>query len=181
MAFEFKEFGKIPRLKREVCVTEKLDGTNACVVVTEEGEIGAQSRNRIITPEADNYGFAKWVQAHAEELKALGPGYHYGEWWGQGVGRGYGLQEKRFSLFNVQRWSRDSTNLPSCCHVVPQIVPWGDMTCVETALEILRTQGSLAAAGWHRPEGVIVYHSAGRQYYKVTLENDDTPKAKVEA
>ena len=46
---EFKEFQKIPRLYREVIVTEKIDGTNACVVVGEDGSVGAQSRSRIIT------------------------------------------------------------------------------------------------------------------------------------
>ena len=30
---EFKTFGKIPRLFRECVITEKIDGTNACVVI----------------------------------------------------------------------------------------------------------------------------------------------------
>lgn len=57
MPAEFVPFGKIARLKRGCVVTEKLDGTNACVVV-EGAEITVQSRNRIITPESDNYGYA---------------------------------------------------------------------------------------------------------------------------
>lgn len=35
---EFKEFPKIPRLNREFTITEKIDGTNGCIVV-EEGSI----------------------------------------------------------------------------------------------------------------------------------------------
>src|SRR5687767_11177216 len=101
---EFREFQKIARLNRAVIVTEKIDGTNGCVVVSEDGlTVTAQSRSTIITPQNDNFGFAKWVQDNAEELKQLGPGYHYGEWWGCGIQRKYGLDEKRFSLFNVSR------------------------------------------------------------------------------
>jgi hypothetical protein len=90
-------------------VTEKLDGTNAQVHITDDGRIFAGSRNRWITPDADNFGFARWVAEHEEELRALGPGSHYGEWWGSGIQRRYGLDEKRFSLFNVGRWTRAST------------------------------------------------------------------------
>jgi hypothetical protein len=103
---EFTPFPKIPRLFRRVFVTEKLDGTNACVVVPEDPTqpVLAQSRTRFITPEADNYGFADWVSGHETGLRNLGPGRHFGEWWGAGINRGYGLEERRFSLFNVSRW-----------------------------------------------------------------------------
>jgi hypothetical protein len=69
----------------------------------------AGSRSQYITPERDNHGFARWVQDDADELWALGEGRHFGEWWGSGIQRGYGLQkgEKRFSLFNVARWADD--------------------------------------------------------------------------
>ncbi|HLE80817.1 MAG TPA: RNA ligase family protein, partial [Dehalococcoidia bacterium] len=100
---DFQEFGKIYRLSRDCIITEKIDGTNAQVVVLEDGRVLAGSRNRWITPEADNFGFARWVKEHEEELRSLGPGRHYGEWWGSGIQRGYGLKEKRFSLFNVSR------------------------------------------------------------------------------
>lgn len=173
--FEFKEFKKIPRLNREVFVTEKLDGTNACVVVSDDGSVAAQSRSRFITPENDNYGFAKWVAAHAEELKQLGPGYHYGEWWGQGIQRNYGLTEKRFSLFNVDRWSAER---PACCHVVPVITKAVGFETVNEALSWLGRNGSVAAPGFMKPEGVIAYHTASGQYFKATLERDDEWKGK---
>jgi hypothetical protein len=180
MAIEFVEFPKIPRLKREIAVTEKIDGTNACVVIDAEGNMGAQSRNRVITPENDNYGFAAWVRDNTEELKKLGEGHHYGEWFGPGIGpRKYPITERRFALFNVARWNDQNPNKPACCHVVPQIVPWGDWQGVDQALEILRTQGSVAVPGFMRPEGIIVYHSASRGYFKVLLENDDTPKSNL--
>jgi ATP-dependent RNA circularization protein (DNA/RNA ligase family) len=54
----FEDFPKIARLSRECCITEKIDGTNAQVVITEDGQVLAGSRTRFITPEDDNYGFA---------------------------------------------------------------------------------------------------------------------------
>src|SRR5882724_293770 len=102
---EFTEFNKIARLSRNCVVTEKLDGTNASIVIGEAGEFLVGSRTRWITPEDDNYGFARWAHTHKEELLTLGPGQHFGEWWGNGIQRKYGLSEKRFSLFNTARWS----------------------------------------------------------------------------
>lgn len=113
---DFVPFPKIPRLKRGCIITEKIDGTNAQVVIGEDGSVRAGSRTRWITPDNDNFGFASWVKQHEEELRELGPGQHFGEWWGVGIQRGYGLSERRFSLFNATRWKDEC---PSCCHVVP--------------------------------------------------------------
>ena len=104
-SMEFCKFNKIARLSREMIVTEKIDGTNGLIAIGEAGDFAVGSRSRWITPENDNFGFARWAYAHRDELIAgLGAGFHYGEWWGQGIQRGYGLKEKRFSLFNVSRW-----------------------------------------------------------------------------
>lgn len=103
---DFKEFPKIPRLSRDMVITEKLDGTNACIYIGEDGEFLTGSRTRWITPgkQTDNYGFSQWAHSHKDELLKLGPGLHFGEWWGSGIQRKYGLSEKRFSLFAVHRW-----------------------------------------------------------------------------
>lgn len=170
---EFLVFPKIPRLNREVVVTEKIDGTNAGVIVTAAGEVLAQSRSRIITPETDNFGFAAWVLDHAEELKQLGEGYHFGEWWGQGIQRKYGLDEKRFSLFNVTRWGEER---PACCHVVPVILLGIGFNLVDVAVETLRVKGSYAAPGFMKPEGVVAFHVQGNLLLKATLEKDEAPK-----
>ena len=58
---DFKPFPKMARLSREIIITEKLDGTNAQVFITEDGDLFAGSRTRWITPQDDNYGFARWV------------------------------------------------------------------------------------------------------------------------
>lgn len=174
---DFRPFPKIPRLRRRrVLVTEKIDGTNACVWVDDTSTIvRAGSRNKWIDPKADNYGFAGWVEKNAAELLRLGPGFHYGEWWGAGIQRRYDLPEKRFSLFNTGRWS-DGALRPTCCSVVPILAEGYGDAAVEGALETLRARGSLAAPGFMRPEGVIVYHSAARAFFKVLLGNDDEAK-----
>jgi hypothetical protein len=175
---DFRPFPKIPRLRRELVVTEKIDGTNAIVYVGPEGQVQAGSRSRWITPEADNFGFAKWVAEHVDELKMLGPGYHYGEWYGSGIQRGYGLLngDKRFALFNVDRWRDGRAPRPACCGVVPVLGQGTGEDVVEAALERLRDEGSVVVPGFKKPEGVVVYHRASQSLYKVTLDNDEAPK-----
>lgn len=172
---EFKPFPKVPRFSRDIVITEKLDGTNASVTITESGDIFAGSRTRWITPEDDNYGFAKWVEGHKDELLKLGVGTHFGEWWGQGIQRNYGLKEKRFSLFNVSRWTNETK--PECCHVVP--VLWsGEMSGLNVyyTLIILAEEGSTAVPGFMKPEGIMIYHTAANQYFKKTIEKDQEGK-----
>jgi hypothetical protein len=177
---EFQGFPKLARLSREVIITEKIDGTNAQVFISEEGSIFAGSRTRWITPQDDNFGFAKWVEENKNELLKLGAGRHFGEWWGSGIQRGYDLPkgEKRFSLFNVSRWSDDSLR-PKCCHVVPVLYQGlFDTVKVNECLETLKSRGSMASIGFMRPEGVVVFHIAGNIGFKKTIEKDGVPKSK---
>ena len=169
---EFAGFGHIYRLTRECIVTEKIDGTNAQIIISDTGEIRAGSSTRFITPEQDNAGFAKWVKANEAELvEKLGPGQHFGEWWGQGIQRTYGIKEKRFSLFNTTRWN-DETK-PSCCHIVPVLYQGLFLTDkIDEALASLETSGSIAAPGFMKPEGIVIYHVAGNHLYKKTLGGD---------
>lgn len=179
---EFVPFPKIARLNREVVVTEKIDGTNAQVYVGEDGSVRAGSRSRWITVAEDNFGFARWVADHAEELKALGPGAHFGEWWGAGIQRRYGLDHNRFSLFNVHRWGDGSaTPRPACCHVVPVLGRGLGLELLAlNALQELRDKGSFAAPGFMKPEGVVIFHTASAQLFKATLEKDEEPKGKID-
>lgn len=176
---EFVEFPKIARLSRECVVTEKIDGTNGVIVITEEGEMQVGSRSRWITPADDNYGFARWAEGNKAELMKLGPGRHYGEWWGQGIQRNYSLTEKRFSLFNVSRWS-DDTVRPTCCHIVPVLTRdlFDAPALGLKALKQLKEEGSVAAPGFMKPEGVIVFHIAANLLFKKTLDRDDEWKGK---
>jgi len=176
----FVEFPKIHRFNRSIVVTEKLDGTNAQVYINDEGtQVFAGSRNKWISVEDDNCGFARWVRDNHEELLKLGPGSHFGEWWGQGIQRRYGLAEKRFSLFNTARWGGENAP-PTCCHVVP-VLAHGLITEVDVRgiLESLRVNGSVAAPGFMNPEGVVIYHSTSRNLYKMTLDKNDEHKGNV--
>lgn len=198
---EFTEFPKLARLTRECVITEKLDGTNAQLLIVDRRDVTPEylanpvgnpfvsvsnakgdflllsgSRNRWVSPGKDNYGFAQWVFNNRDALAELGPGRHFGEWWGNGIQRGYGLREKRFSLFNTARWSVD--NIPSCCSVVPVIYAGLFSTEIcDTSLQQLREKGSIAAPGFMDPEGIVCYHVAGNCGFKKTLNNDAIPKS----
>jgi RNA ligase len=173
----FVEFGKIYRLNRETIVTEKIDGTNASIHIDDDGTMRVGSRTRWITAEDDNFGFARWVEDNKEELRKLGPGAHYGEWWGRGVQRGYGLDHKRFSLFNTSRWSDDALR-PKCCSVVPVLATLPSLAApYNNVLASLRTSGSCAAPGFMKPEGIVLFHVPSQHLYKVTLEKDEEPKS----
>lgn len=202
---EFTPFPKVPRWFRDVTITEKIDGTNGVIYIRREpvdepssfvgvhtdpdgsqyGQyvmVSAGSRNQWISPEKDNFGFAKWVHANALGLaESLGEGLHYGEWWGPGIQRGYGLKQRRFSLFNTARWADQVFSGVEGLGVVP-ILYQGKLTplCVYEALEDLDETGSVASPGFMRPEGIVIWHHAGRQLYKVTLENDASPKQVIQ-
>lgn len=196
---EFQEFPKIARLKRECMISEKIDGTNAQILITPptafipadrviatnpetQFVMLAGSRSRYIVPGDDNFGFAVWVSEHADELWTLGEGHHYGEWWGAGIQRRYDLTEKRFSLFNAWRWNEGNPNRPACCHVVPNLYTGAFSTdATSTQIERLKTFGSVAAPGFMKPEGIVIFLSAARAYFKQTIEKDDEPKSKTAA
>lgn len=178
----FTPWPKIARLFRPCVITEKIDGTNAAVVVTDDGHVWAQSRTRLITPGSDNFGFAAWVDANRDELMELGPGHHFGEWYGSGIQRGYGLEkgEKRFMLFNTSRWCSDDR--PACCEVSTILYEGPFETdAVDDAVALLRCNGSAHVPGFNRPEGIIVYHTAANSCFKVTLEKDDEWKGATKA
>jgi hypothetical protein len=178
MISNFENFPSIPRLTREMIITEKLDGTNAQILFNEDDTFQVGSRNRWITPENDNFGFARWVYANVDALKAeLGYGRHYGEWWGSGVQRGYGLKEKRFSLFNVHRWGDVQLKVVT---VVPVLYRGNfDTTVIDEVLEKLRVEGSVMSPGFMNPEGIVVYHKASGQLFKKTLDHNDQHKGSV--
>lgn len=172
---EFEGFPKIARLSRQIVITEKLDGTNAQIAITPEGDMYVGSRNRWLQPEgtgkkgSDNFGFAAWAHENRDDLMKLGPGRHFGEWWGRGVQRGYGLTERRFSLFNP-RWADQG---PECCSVVPVLYNGAFSThAIDRAMLMLEVAGSVAAPGFMNPEGIIVYHTAARTLFKRTFEHD---------
>ena len=171
---DFVEFKKITRLyEQDVCVTEKIDGTNGLVWVSEDlSVIRAGSRSRWISTTDDNYGFAKFVDENADELKKLGHGYHYGEWWGQGIQRKYGMDCKIFSLFNVKKWN-DEALRPSCCDVVP--VLYSGLLTPEVldrfSHPLERSECALKYdVEFNKPEGVMFYFTGAGIYFKAPIK-----------
>lgn len=204
---EFRPFPKLSRWSRNIVITEKIDGNNASIYVSAATEdttdvlaarfsdtahgtreclhLRAGSRTRWITPSDDNHGFAAWATEYAAELFALGVGHHFGEWWGHGIRRGYDQDRKRFSLFNSGRWAKDGAfampgqeQAPMCCSVVPVLYSGpNDEEAIADALEGLRTRGSVAAPGFMKPEGIIIFHTASGESFKKTIEKDESPKS----
>lgn len=218
---QFEGWPKTPRLSAGgVTITEKIDGTNACVIILPyDGDdlstdkclslggvqfviqfgqqerawiVGAQSRKRLIFPGQDNAGFAGWVQSNAYALvDLLGPGRHFGEWWGQGIQRRYGMTHKVFSLFNTHKWGKvaaersdwtDSARSINMTMVPTMYVGKFSDRVIEESLFVLRQTGSMAAAEWgqngQRAEGIIIRHRDLGGNLKAFVENDDVPKTK---
>jgi len=194
---EFHGFPKMGRLNRDIIITEKIDGTNAQILITEDGDIIAGSRTRWITPQDDNHGFAKWVEGNKDTILQLGVGRHFGEWWGSGIQRGYGLSkgEKRLSLFNTVRWCEHGKTpllvpkadlrvikyqdvLPEGINTVPILYKgMFNSLAIDNTLDILKITGSYAVEGFMNPEGIVVFHTAGNVGFKVTIKDDEIPKS----
>lgn len=186
---EFREWGKIYRYSRECVITEKIDGSNAQILFLSDGTFYAGSRNRWLDAHNDNFGFYNWVSTHHEELFALlGVGRHYGEWWGNGIQRGYGKKGKCFSLFNVSKWGfmRDPGYIEKFGKIIVGGVEVSSVPVISTsafgddavfnALNKLKDNGSLAAPGFMQPEGIVVYHKPSHYLFKKTIENDENGK-----
>jgi hypothetical protein len=183
---KFEGFPKIPRLQAQVIVTEKIDGTNCFVQITHDGDFLLGSKNRFLFADkgkkSDNEGFAKWAVANKQELVKLGVGKHFGEWCGKGLGemkdgirRDYGLEEKKFVLFDTHKWNDE--NKPNCCEVVP--VLYSGFFCTEKIKQVmdnLKENGSQFVKGYMNPEGIVIYHTGSKQLYKKTFSYDETGK-----
>lgn len=180
----FEEWSKMPRWINVQCsVTEKIDGTNAQVYipVNPAHSVLAGSRTRWIGPRfgRDNFGFGAWVDANAEALRRLGPGRHYGEWWGESIGRRYGIAGRRLSLFNRARFAKSGLpdGLPAEVGLVPELYRGRfDTREINKAIAKLYREGSVAVPGWRGagkagPEGVVVRLDGGFSF-KLTDEGD---------
>ena len=122
----------------------KLDGTNAGVHIKTDGTVGAQSRSRLITPEQDNAGFARWVSEKdwselAEKAKAIDADLIvYGEWAGPGIQKGTSVSQIKSRVFAVFAVQIEATNGSQVLYAPEQIetfitpkndvyiIPWED-------------------------------------------------------
>lgn len=176
----FQSFQKIARANKfslGCVISEKIDGSNGQIVIENGQIVGVGSRNRWIAPGKanDNFGFAGWIERNEEEILKLGDGTHFGEWYGAGIQRGYGLtgSDKRFALFNASRWSNGESR-PACCGVVPVLYAGDfDADILDDIMDKLATTGSQAVPGYMKPEGVIVYIPSIKTLLKATYDNPD--------
>lgn len=173
----FKEWPKIPRYKGlHVIITEKIDGTNACVINDDLTVVGTQSRSKIITPENDNYGFANWVKSNGEVLVQLGRGYHYGEWAGPGIQKNpLNLEHKTFFLFNTKRWT--NPEIAPYFPVHPQLttVPVlyeGDYSEVDVNKIMVELRERRIKDGQF-PEGIVLYFPVMDAMMKYTYDHQE--------
>jgi hypothetical protein len=183
---EFKKWSSTPRWHNGLTITEKIDGTNACIVIY-NGEVKAQSRKRIITPDDDNFGFARWVYDNAGALMdTLGYGYHYGEWFGEGIQKNpLGIEGKRFALFHATKYTASNgydleqvdnlETVPLLHH--GQATIW---TIPDVVGSLARGSKVVGADVDAEAEGIIVWHKETRVKYKILLTNDDVHKWQLE-
>ena len=105
-----------PSIKKPVLKfkgTVKIHGTNAGVSYNNAHGMWAQSKDNIITPEKDNYGFAFFAHSNEEyfieSLKSFAAKHNidldvntitvYGEWAGESIQKGMGISNIPKSLF----------------------------------------------------------------------------------
>lgn len=90
------------------CPKIKLHGTNAGVQIRPNGEVFAQSRNRLLIPGDDNFGFAAWVNRNEEffsKYKSDQVVTLFGEWCGSGILKTTAItkiSEQIFAVFLLQ-------------------------------------------------------------------------------
>lgn len=187
---DFAKWPSIQRLSSETCwITEKVDGTNGVIFVPEDPTqpVLAGSRERWLTQEdgqpaekrKDNFNFSAWVYDRRESLRRLGPGYHYGEFYGAGIQRRYGLTGKRWASFEY--W-RDDIQIQDV-DVVP-VLYTGELTAglLDEYIDHLKTQGSVIVPGWMQPEGIVLtFKNMKSAKFKKLCENDKIHKSQVNA
>lgn len=92
--------------------TVKLHGTNAGVTI-KDGVVVAQGRNRMLTVEQDNFGFAAFVHRNAHLFRRLVKVAHevtvYGEWIGAGIQKGVAISNlpRQFVVFGISLTNPD--------------------------------------------------------------------------
>jgi hypothetical protein len=67
---DFRSFASIERLEGPITIWEKIDGSNSQIFI--DGDkflIGF--RNKWITPDDDNFGFAKWSYENKDALVSI--------------------------------------------------------------------------------------------------------------
>ena len=92
-----------------ITASVKVHGTNAGIRFNADGTVTAQSRNRDLSLQSDNCGFAKFVAGLPQDILDLlrvykdEDGVVYGEWAGKGIQSGVGVSEVEPFLYLFAR------------------------------------------------------------------------------
>lgn len=108
----FNDCNKKPII--DIVGTVKLHGTNASIVLSPNKDLYTQSRNRVLSINDDNVGFANYVKTNEADILNLVTYIHidntytilYGEWIGKGINKGcaiHNIEDKIFVIFAVRR------------------------------------------------------------------------------
>lgn len=147
----FTEFPKLARLSRDMVVTEKIDGTNAQVYISNTADfLTEEERSRYTRHIALVNGCFVYAGSRNRWITLAGRGLALADWRCEQV---------------------------PCCHVVPVLLRHTfDTSRVDMLLEHLQVVGSYAAPSFMKPEGVVVFHAKSGQMFKKTLDKNDGHK-----
>jgi len=192
------EYPKYPSIERfeniYSIISEKVDGTNGLIEIEyDDGLLAVRfgSRNRWLTLSSDNAGFMNFFAMFAKKIaivpdilraKAVNeldnrnkvcsnPIRIYGEWYGKGIQRGYGLDTKYFMPFHtILAEALIEANVPNI--MPPHIMYTGkfDKQIADDMMNLLRTHGSGVTPGYFNPEGIVVYFPTYQFCLKDTFE-----------
>jgi len=181
MEHEFRSFKSIESFYGPCTIWEKIDGSNAQIYIYEEDgrtEVKAGSRNKWITVDDDNFGFAKWVDSNKQALiDIFGVGRFYGEWMGGSIQRKYGFKEKRFVVFHHEQV--EGKVLLQDMILCPVLYK-GDYRegIVQEIMDKLKSGGSYLAPGFMNPEGIVIRFNRNGAVFKKVFKESFVPRVK---
>lgn len=190
---KYPSFNKIERLENIYCIiSEKIDGTNGLIEINYDS-VKFGSKNRYLESHEDNAGFMNFYSYHknifintAKELnekeieisgetltkyEEIYPIHIYGEWFGKGIQRGYGLDKKFFMPFNPEY--AELLIEHEVPHIVrPYILYEGKFSekVATSSMHFLKEEGSYVIPKYMKPEGIVIYFPKYNFYLKDTFE-----------
>jgi len=175
---EFVKWRSIKRPeKNTIIITEKMDGTNGCIIIKDGIIIGVQSRTKLLSIDDDNYGFFAWCAEHAAHIiDVLGDGRHYGEFCGPGINKNrHDLGQRAFFIFNTFVYP----TIPESAYIKKIDLIY---TGKYSDLEIRKASFYINLRGMrfgYCPEGFVVFYEAFGGYIKHITRSTDMRKNKV--
>jgi hypothetical protein len=197
----FEKWKSIPRLNKEVIVTEKIDGTNAQIHIEavqrhSDGSMPIEHTGPevLATIEQPNgvVGEVYVIRAGSRSryLSLEDDNFGFARWVssnseelfkfgpGRHYGEWYGVGIQRgYNLSERRlamfnpRWAIEGPSVVDSTPVLG-LMQGFDQDLLETIWYDLKTTGSRAVPGFMDPEGIVVYHTAANQMFKQTFEFD---------